>query len=98
MGSPTWASRKQRTLREARRREAPRLEPPGLAKGALRHCRPSSSPGAPKEEVLGPGSQIASELDFEAAEALGRKILGKDSWVKKIFEEFDGAAAGRKAK
>lgn len=32
-------------------------------------------------------------IDFDAAEALGRKILGKGSWVKRIFEEFDGSVA-----
>eukprot|EP00913_Durusdinium_trenchii_P000480 g440.t1 len=69
------------------------LEPLPLAKGAVRHHRPSSSSGAAGglEEQKG---ELTVALDFEAAEALGRKILGKDSWVKRIFEEFDGAACG----
>lgn len=96
-GSPTWASRKVRALRSSRRTATTagtsHLEPLPLAKGAVRHHRPSSSSGAAgglEEQKF----ELTVALDFEAAEALGRKILGKDSWVKRIFEEFDGAACG----
>lgn len=96
-GSPTWASRKYRALREARRPpsrfEASRLEPLPLAKGAVRHHRPASS--STKAEQRGSSARAPEvAIDFDAAEALGRKILGKGSWVKRIFEEFDGSACG----
>eukprot|EP00434_Breviolum_minutum_P009067 symbB.v1.2.007983.t1/scaffold496.1/size195705/7 len=96
-GSPTWASRKYRALREARRPQSrldtARLEPLTLAKGAVRHHRPmSSSRKLEQQETSQRPPEVA--IDFDAAEALGRKILGKGSWVKRIFEEFDGSACG----
>ncbi|CAJ1411445.1 unnamed protein product [Effrenium voratum] len=107
-GSPSWASRRLRAKthrdglesretvsrggREVRRpTSSSRLEP--LAKGALRHQRPCTSPHTPEAISRSPRPG-ATALDFDAAEALGRKILGTSSWVKRIFEEFDGADCG----
>lgn len=89
VGSPSWASRKARALREARRpMTSTRLEP--LVKGATRHHRPTTSRCL--EESKSQGAKPMAPLDFEAAEAIGRRILGTNHWVKRIFEEFDGAA------
>ena len=87
-GSPSWASRKARALREARRpMTSTRLEP--LVKGATRHHRPTTSRVESKREAF--REEQMTKLDFEAAEAIGRRILGTSHWVKRIFEEFDGA-------
>ena len=60
--------------------------------GAVRHHRPASS--STKAEQRGSSARAPEvAIDFDAAEALGRKILGKGSWVKRIFEEFDGSVS-----
>ena len=65
--------------------------------GAVRHHRPASS--STKAEQRGSSARAPEvAIDFDAAEALGRKILGKGSWVKRIFEEFDGSVSWLLAK
>eukprot|EP00931_Biecheleriopsis_adriatica_P021349 TRINITY_DN13977_c0_g1_i3.p1 TRINITY_DN13977_c0_g1~~TRINITY_DN13977_c0_g1_i3.p1 ORF type:complete len:1116 (+),score=214.37 TRINITY_DN13977_c0_g1_i3:394-3348(+) len=39
-------------------------------------------------------SNAEIHLDFDSAEAFGRKILGADSWVERLFKECDGPATG----
>ncbi|CAE7770470.1 ankrd54, partial [Symbiodinium necroappetens] len=106
-GSLGWASRSVRKDRERRavtpgsvravRRSLARLEVeplPSLAKGALRHRQPQASVAQAQESHPQSPQRHECQMDWDAAEHLGRQMLKNDAWTKRIFEEFDGAACG----
>ncbi|CAE6956906.1 ankrd54 [Symbiodinium natans] len=70
------------------------VEPlPALAKGALRHRHPQASVAQAQDvDAQSPLNDV--QMDLDTAEHLGRQMLKEDSWTKRIFEEFDGAACG----
>lgn len=95
--SPGSSSKSSRSLRFRRaagvRRTLDSLDLeqlPPLAKGALRHRVAKVS--TVQQTVQVQRVSMRNLLDLEEAEAHGRKMLGDDSWVTRLFEYADGAA------
>lgn len=95
--SPGSSSKSSRSLRFRRaagvRRSIDSLDLeqlPPLAKGALRHRL--SKVSTLQQTVQVARRSMRNLLDLEEAEAHGRKMLGDDPWVTRLFEHADGAA------
>jgi len=65
---------------------------PALSKGALRHRAPAASNLS--KTLRSAAIETRNQVDLDAAENIGRKALGEDDWVRRLFEEADGAACG----